>query len=166
MDGQIKSLINTDSPFKKQTLAVWELDIHPCEHTLTLVQDVVNTNLSQCSKCELSTNLWLCLTCGQVGCGRKNWDGTGGNNHGKLHSEETKHPLVVKLGTITAEGQASLYCYTCNDDVKDEFLHDHLRNLGLNIADQKKTEKTVMEVNLDINLNFALSKLVEGNEKE
>lgn len=66
------------------------------------------------------------------------------------------------MGTITAEGEASLYCYSCNNDVKDEYLRDHLRWLGLNVSDQKKTEKTVMEINLDLNLNFALSKLVEG----
>ena len=68
------------------------------------MQDVKNTDLSKCSQCELSTNLWLCLTCGNIGCGRKNWDGTGGNQHGISHSKDTNHPLVVKLGTITAEG--------------------------------------------------------------
>ena len=45
----------------------------------------INKNLSKCSDCELSTNLWLCLTCGNVGCGRKYHDGTGGNNHGIDH---------------------------------------------------------------------------------
>jgi ubiquitin carboxyl-terminal hydrolase 5/13 len=82
LEAQIKSLINTDSPFKKQTLAVWELEIHPCEHSLTLQQEIHNKSLEHCGQCELSTNLWLCLTCGVVGCGRKNWDGSGGNNHG------------------------------------------------------------------------------------
>ena len=66
------------------------------------------------------------------------------------------------MGTITAEGEASIYCYTCNNDVKDDMLSTHLRYLGLNISQQTKTEKTVQEINLDINLNFALSKLVEG----
>jgi ubiquitin carboxyl-terminal hydrolase 5/13 len=51
---------------------------------------------------------------------------------------------VVKLGTITAEGEASLYCYACNNDVKDELLASHLQVLGLNVAGQTKTEKTVM----------------------
>ena len=76
------------------------------------------------------------------------------------HFEQTRHPLVVKLGTITAEGEASLYCYACNNDVKDELLVSHLQVLGLNVAGQRKTEKTVMEINLDINLNFALNKLI------
>jgi ubiquitin carboxyl-terminal hydrolase 5/13 len=38
--------------------------------------------------------------------------------------------------------------------------------LGISVSRQKKTEKTVTELNIDINLNFSLSLLVEkGNEK-
>lgn len=73
---------------------------------------------------------------------------------------------MVKLGTITAEGEASLYCYACNNDVRDEYLAQHLTFLGVAITEQKKTEKTVMEINLDLNLNFSLSKLVEGKDKD
>lgn len=68
------------------------------------------------------------------------------------------------MGTITAEGDASLYCYACNNDVKDEFLRDHLVIAGIDVRTQTKTEKTVQEINLDINLNFALSSLVEDKE--
>ncbi len=57
----------------------------------------------------------MCLTCGKVSCGRKQFDGTGGNNHGVAHYAQTQHPLVVKLGTISPEGKASLYCYKCDD---------------------------------------------------
>lgn len=104
LEPQVQSLINTDSPFKKQSIATWEVEILPCEHSLTLEQNPHNKDLSKCSDCELSTNLWLCLTCGNTGCGRKYFDGTGGNNHAIDHFEKTGHPLVVKLGTITAEG--------------------------------------------------------------
>lgn len=69
--------------------------------------------------------------------------------------------MVIKLGTITAEGEASLYCYACNNDVKDELLKEHLIVAGIDVRTQTKTEKTVQEINLDINLNFALSSLVE-----
>lgn len=61
--------------------------------------------LSHCHECDLSTNLWLCLVCGNVGCGRKNYDGSGGNGHAATHSKTAHHCLVVKLGTITAEGK-------------------------------------------------------------
>lgn len=33
--------------------------------------------MAHCGNCELSSNLWLCLTCGYLGCGRKYFDGTG-----------------------------------------------------------------------------------------
>jgi len=38
-------------------------------------------SLAHCKSCDLSTNLWLCLTCGALGCGRKQPDGSGGNGH-------------------------------------------------------------------------------------
>ena len=71
---------------------------------------------------------------------------------------------MVKLGTITAEGEASLYCYDCDNDVKDEMLASHLAVLGIEIGAQQKTEKTIAELSLDMNLNYSLSRLVEGEK--
>ena len=44
-----------------------------------------------------------------IGDGRKNWDGSGGNNGALMHYQEeveagNNFPLVVKLGTITPDG--------------------------------------------------------------
>jgi len=63
---------------------------------------------SHCNGCELSQNLWMCLTCGYLGCGRSFFDGSGGNNHAVEHYKLTKHPLVVKTGTITPSGEACI----------------------------------------------------------
>ena len=51
-------------------------------------------------------NLWLNLSTGHIGSGRRNWDGSGGTNGALNHFEATgsKYPLVVKLGTITPAG--------------------------------------------------------------
>jgi len=68
----------------------------------------------------------------------------------------------VKLGTISPEGKASVYCYRCNDDVADEQLAAHLKTFGINVKQQIKTEKTISELVLIHNLNFNLSKLVEN----
>ena len=84
----------------------------------------------------MKTNLWLCLSCGHVGCGRKFYDGTGGNEHGIAHGKEFGHHVVVKQGTITPEGTASIYCYACDDEVSDDKLADHLAMLGVDIARQ------------------------------
>merc|ERR1719181_1615706 len=70
-------------------------------------------------------NLWLNLSDGYIGGGRKNWDGSGGSNGALDHYNEEKakgnnYPLVVKLGTITPSG-ADVYSYSPdeNDLVKD-----------------------------------------------
>ena len=64
----------------------------------------------KCSKCDKTENLWLNLTDGMILCGRKLWDGSGGNNHAIEHYEQTKYPLAVKLGTITADLEAAGNC--------------------------------------------------------
>ena len=158
----VTSILNAASENQKDDIKAWEMEIFPCEHTLTLVQNegikIAEKSIAKCNDCDLSSNLWLCLTCGNLSCGRKE---TGGNQHAIAHYNKTKHPLVVKTGTITPDGEASLYCYACDNDVKDENLAQHLQNLGIDINTQKKTDKTVIEMNLSININFTLSKTIE-----
>ena len=65
-------------------------------------------------------------TLGVQGClCMQNWDGSGGNGAAMRHFEATgqKYPLVVKLGTITANG-ADVYSYANdeNDMVEDPDL--------------------------------------------
>jgi ubiquitin carboxyl-terminal hydrolase 5/13 len=69
--------------------------------------------------------------------------------------------LSLKLGTITSEGTASIHCYACDEEVHDEKLAEHLSVLGIDIATQSKTEKTVTELNLEANLSLTLSKVIE-----
>ena len=57
----------------------------------------------KCCKCDKTENLWLNLTDGMILCGRRLWDGSGGNNHAVEHYQQTKYPLAVKLGTVTAD---------------------------------------------------------------
>jgi ubiquitin carboxyl-terminal hydrolase 5/13 len=80
----------------------------------------------KCCKCDLTENLWLNLSDGSLLCGRKNWDGSGGNGHALEHFNETKYPLCVKLGTITSEG-ADVFSYAEDDMVTDPHLAKHLR---------------------------------------
>lgn len=49
-------------------------------------------------------NLWMNMTDGAILCGRRYFDGSGGNNHAVEHYRETGYPLAVKLGTITPDG--------------------------------------------------------------
>ncbi|KAF8327578.1 ubiquitin carboxyl-terminal hydrolase 14 [Cantharellus anzutake] len=112
---------------------------------------------SHCLLCELTENLWLCLTCGSLGCGRQQFGGLGGHGHGLKHWEETSHPVAVKLGTITAEGNADIYCYACNDSKLDPEIALHLSAFGINIQSQVKTEKTITELQIEQNLKFDFS---------
>ena len=62
-------------------------------------------------------NLWLNLSTGYIGGGRKNWDGSGGSGSALRHYDETgrQYPLAVKLGTITPHG-ADVWSYAPDED--------------------------------------------------
>lgn len=105
----------------------------------------------QCEKCDKTENLWLNLTDGSILCGRRFHDGSGGNNHAVEHFETVKYPLAVKLGTITKEGKADVYSYMEDDMVEDPKLGEHLAHWGINIATMEKTEKSMVELELDLN---------------
>ncbi|KAI7520491.1 ubiquitin thiolesterase, partial [Hortaea werneckii] len=127
-------------------------------HTLCLEQEpprqIPSGDLGHCTKCDLKENLWLCLTCGNLGCGRTQWGGTGGNNHGVEHTKESNHPVAVKLGSLTADGSADIYCYACDEERIDPELVTHLQHWGINIADRVKTEKSITEMQIEQNLTW------------
>lgn len=105
----------------------------------------------QCEKCDLRENLWLNLTDGSILCGRRFHDGSGGNNHAVEHYNETKYPLAVKLGTITKDGKADVFSYSEDEMVEDPNLREHLSHFGINSASMEKTDKSMVELELDLN---------------
>jgi ubiquitin carboxyl-terminal hydrolase 5/13 len=133
----VDSILLSQSANDASQIAEWELELQACEHTLTLdqtgAQKIATKALAHCEECELKSNLWLCMTCGHLGCGRKNYDGSGGNNHGVEHYEKTGHCVNVKIGTITPEGKASIHCYKCDEEVLDNELPFHLGVLGIDV---------------------------------
>ncbi|XP_055958187.1 ubiquitin carboxyl-terminal hydrolase 5 [Patella vulgata] len=104
----------------------------------------------KCEQCDLTSNLWLNLTDGSILCGRKFFDGSGGNNHAVEAYQQTKYPLAVKLGTITAAG-GDVYSYEEDDMVEDPHLAKHLAHFGINISALEKTDKTMVELEIDLN---------------
>ena len=163
------SILLAQSAYNQAAVGEWELELKACPHILSLdntgVAKIASKSLAKCADCDLRTNLWLCLQSGNLGCGRKNWDGSGGNNHGVEHYEKTGQPVSVKLGTITAEGKASIHCYKCDEEIIDPKLKEHLGNLGIDIDTQVKTEKTIAEQELEANLNLTLSKVLEDGKE-
>ncbi|KAI6169729.1 hypothetical protein EDD17DRAFT_1785071, partial [Pisolithus thermaeus] len=160
-EGVMQSL----SSARQSEVQAWEEEITPCEHTLMLEQyatgNIPAEGLARCASCELTSNLWLCLTCGALGCGRYQYGGTGGNGHALEHFTSTQHPVCVKLGTITPEGGADIYCYACNDARIDPELPTHLATFGINVASQRKSEKSMTELQIEQNLAFDFSLTAE-----
>ncbi|XP_028393855.1 ubiquitin carboxyl-terminal hydrolase 5-like [Dendronephthya gigantea] len=109
----------------------------------------------KCGNCDLTQNLWLNLTDGKILCGRKFYDGSGGNNHALEYFKETGYPLCVKLGTIT-QSEADVFSYAEDDMVEDPFLSKHLAHFGINIAALEKTDRTMTELEIEMNMKLQL----------
>ena len=171
--GKLQDL--TDGILKAMTFArqeevkAWEQEFTPCEHTLCLEQQpgrqIESQDLGQCSMCDLKENLWLCLDCGNLGCGRAQFGGVGGNSHGLAHATQNSHGVAVKLGSITPEGNADIYCYQCDEERVDTDLAKHLSHWGINIAEREKTEKSLMEMQVEQNLKWDFSMTTEDGKE-
>ncbi|KAF8067078.1 hypothetical protein FPV67DRAFT_1497798 [Lyophyllum atratum] len=171
-DLKVRSLVDgvmhSMSSARQSEVSAWEEEILPCEHTFALHQQATGhipaSGLAHCSACDLKENLWLCLTCGSLGCGRQQFGGLGGNGHGLAHFESTGHGVSVKLGTITPEGSADVYCYICNDAKLDPELSAHLATFGINVQTLSKTEKSMTELQIEHNLKYDFSLTGDNGE--
>jgi len=107
--------------------------------------------LSHCADCDLSSSLWFCLTCGYLSCGRiieedkKLEFFQGGKGHAMAHFKKTSHPLVCKIKAINFD-YADVYCYICEDSIKDTLLTEHLHHFGIEIDVLPKTEMSLEEI--------------------
>jgi len=120
-----------------------------------------------CSACGKQENLWMNLSSGYIGCGRRNWDGSGGCGASLAHFKDTgEHfPLVVKLGSITAT-DADVHSYAKDEDdaVVDPKLAEHLSHWGIARQLMEKTEKSVAEMQVDLNKNYEFSRMTEAGK--
>ncbi|XP_052753227.1 ubiquitin carboxyl-terminal hydrolase 5 isoform X2 [Galleria mellonella] len=156
----VQAIIDAESPFKMAEMAAlegtWDGETREVSvHAVNLKQldNGVKVPPSgwKCNKCDLTNNLWLNLTDGSILCGRRFFDGTGGNDHAVEHYRETGYPLAVKLGTITADGKGDVYSYAEDDMVEDPYLADHLKHFGINVQQLQKTDKSMVELELELN---------------
>ncbi|OCK79184.1 ubiquitin carboxyl-terminal hydrolase 14 [Lepidopterella palustris CBS 459.81] len=165
----VDAVLKANTFARQEEVKAWEQEMTACEHTLCLEQEpsrnIESQNLGHCSKCDLKENLWLCLTCGNLGCGRAQFGGIGGNSHGVAHTKESGHPVAVKLGSLTADGTADIYCYSCDEERVDPELPNHLSHWGINIKDRVKTEKSLTEMNVEQNLLWEFA-TTTGDGKE
>lgn len=170
-------ILQTNSARRKQQVAASSWSDQPltaCPHLFNLLakreggspRESIN---QQCFSCELDGNLWLCLECGNVACGRAQWDGTGGRGHAKQHFEAASHPLATKLGTIVYDPtqtnkanqfQGDIYCYHCDEMLAltgdPAPLVQRLISLGLSDL-STKYEMSISELTVEQNQNFEFS---------
>ncbi|KAL8825512.1 MAG: hypothetical protein Q9191_004369 [Dirinaria sp. TL-2023a] len=169
VSGIVDSVLKANTFAKQAEVQAWEQEMVPCEHTLCLEQEtarkIESQDLGRCSMCDLKENLWLCLQCGNLGCGRAQFGGSGGNSHGLKHTELTSHAVAVKLGSITPEGTADIYCYACNEERTDPEIAAHLAQWGINIAEREKTEKSLTEMQIEQNLKWEFSMTNEDGKE-
>ena len=164
----VDAVMKANTFSRKEEVKAWEQELTSCEHVLTLQQAPprqTSQELGHCSKCDLKENLWLCLECGNLGCGRAQFGGVGGNSHALEHSRESTHGVAVKLGSITPEGNADVYCYTCDEERVDEDLGTHLANWGIILAERQKTEKSLTEMQIEQNLRWEFSMTTEDGKE-
>ena len=119
-----------------------------------------------------SASLWVNLSDGFIGGGRRYVDGSGGNNSALDHYAEMKaagkhYPLAVKLGTITPDG-GDIYSYAEDDSVTmpKERLAELLARLGIDIMKMVKTEKDMQELQLELNMTHDFGRITGDGSGE
>ncbi|CCK72162.1 ubiquitin-specific protease UBP14 KNAG_0J00800 [Huiozyma naganishii CBS 8797] len=154
----VQKILNAKSQASVNQVHSWELQLKSCQHVQSLQPNVETQtiDLSHCFDCELNSNLWLCLHCGHVGCGRQQV-GIDGNTHALAHYDSCKtHPLAIKLGSLS-ESSYDLYCYGCDDEVKfddSQQLNKVLASYGIDPSMGNATEKTLTELQVEQNMNW------------
>ncbi|KAM8718606.1 hypothetical protein ACLKA7_001335 [Drosophila subpalustris] len=96
-------------------------------------------------------------------CGRKFFDGSGGNDHAVEHLRQTGYPLAVELGTISANDKSDVFLYPEDYMVLDANLAEHSSHFGINMAAMRNYEKSMVKLKLEINQHIGdLSVLTES----
>ncbi|KAL4312415.1 hypothetical protein GQ457_01G049530 [Hibiscus cannabinus] len=165
----VDAILMAEGAERKEQVAAWTADKKQISAYAMELLQIGNVAVPpsgwKCAKCDKTENLWLNLTDGMILCGRKNWDGTGGNNHAVEHYKETGYPLAVKLGTITSDLEAAdVFSYPEDDSVIDPHLAEHLAYFGIDFSSLQKTEMTTAERELDQNTNFDWNRIQESGQ--
>lgn len=168
----VKTIISSESAYHKEQLAnqfaSWDGEERPVTKHAVLEQFKRKTEIPpqkdwMCMDCDKRDNLWLNLSDGSILCGRKNYDGSGGNNHAYEYYQKTKYPLAVKLGTITPDG-ADVYSYPEDAMVIDPNLDQHLAYFGIKTNQMIKTDKTMAELEIDANMKLGEWLLIQESK--
>jgi ubiquitin carboxyl-terminal hydrolase 5/13 len=165
----VSGILLANSVQKQDSLNQWVSQKKESKYARTLKQLDNGVKIPprgfKCTKCDLTENLWMNLTDGSILCGRSNWDGSGGNGHALAHFQNTGFPLCVKLGTISSDTNSiDIYSYDEDDMVLDPLIEQHLAHFGINISSMEKTEKTIAEMEIDMNMSWDSDRIQEKDK--
>lgn len=158
MREKVKQILASKSQEMVDKTHSWELSVRTCTHTQSFkVPDGEPVFVKEsCDSCNLNQNLWLCLECGNIGCGREQV-GIEGHSHALSHYQNNHtHPLAVKLGSLS-QSSIDLYCYSCDDEVKFEdpnLLAQALLHYGIDLNSKLASEKSLVELQVEQNMNW------------
>lgn len=101
MDSDVTGLmtISCQHTFHSSCLQNWRDNCPVCRYSnlspnnLLIERSKELKNKNKCSSCNISDNLWICLICGNIGCGRYN------SKHAINHYESTNHCFAMDLKT-------------------------------------------------------------------
>lgn len=121
----------------------------------------------KCIDCEIDSNTWGCIKCGEVFCGRKQY-GIEGNGHAKKHFEEKKHSVYVKIQSIDREkNMCECFCYMCDDMIDSSGILSNLVLPEKNYSGEQKQMKGITMNEIERQINTAEVCAEETNaEKE
>ncbi|XP_019855979.1 PREDICTED: BRCA1-associated protein-like [Amphimedon queenslandica] len=109
LDESVLTILCNHS-FHTDCITRWEDSTCPvCRYTQIPEPSSENT----CSKCDSNENLWICLVCGHVGCGRYH------GGHAQEHFTSTQHTFSMQLGTQRVW-----------DYIGDNYVHRLVQNKG------------------------------------
>lgn len=157
-EQKINQILHSKSQEMMDEAKTWELSINSCVHTRNFSVPAAPAKelIERCADCDLDQNLWLCLHCGNVGCGREQI-GIDGHSHAKKHYENNaEHSLAVKLGSLSSTS-CDVYCYACDDEVKFEDREVFVQTLlkyGIDLNKKYAKEKTLVELQVEQNMNW------------
>lgn len=128
-------------------------------------KDIRYTKPKFCAKncgedsCNLAANLYICLSCGYIGCGRLQY-GKEGNEHARMHYESTKHPRVAYIESIGLDGRNNTYCYECDSFVYNNNIREEIKKIGVDFSDVIQKVKSSMNTGAESQDN------TEGTESQ
>ncbi|UYI28057.1 ubiquitin carboxyl-terminal hydrolase [Encephalitozoon cuniculi] len=118
--------------------------VHGCPEGPSSIE-MGNIGGLKCNLCDVNTRLWVCFSCGYVGCGRMQY-GAEGNGHAKSHYEETQHNVFVLVPSLLKE-DCEIFCYLCDSNIRSRYNSaENSVTIDFGGADGKTEERSVRKV--------------------